>query len=270
MAMSFREAEYAGWTARAESYDTLFTTISNQAIPHILAALGDLSGKAVLDVCCGPGHLAAAAVQRGASAEGIDFAPTMIARAARNYPTIPFHEGDAESLPYGSGSFDHVVCAFGIMHLQQPEAAIAEAHRVLRPSGIYAFTQWALNDDLLRIVSAAIAEHGRSDLDIPQAPPPMRFSDPDECRRVLRIYGFREIRIEQITLQWRTDRAEALLELIYSSAVRAALLLEAQEPEQRACIHKAIIDAVTAQSDGRDLLIRRPAVLASGIKLLGR
>ena len=227
MATSFREAEYAGWTARAESYDTLFTTISNQAIPHILSVLGDLSSKAVLDVCCGPGHLAAAAVQCGAFAEGIDFAPTMIARATRNYPTIPFHVGDAESLPYGNGSFDHVVCAFGIMHLQQPEAAIAEAHRVLRPSGIYAFTQWALNDDLLRIVSAAIAEHGRSDLDIPQAPPPMRFSDPDECRRVLRIYGFREIRIEQITLQWRTDRAEALLELIYSSAVRAALLLEA-------------------------------------------
>ncbi len=188
--------------------------------------------------------------------------------AARNYPTIPFREGDTESLPYGSGSFDYVVCAFGIMHLQQPEAAVAEAHRILRPNGMYAFTQWALNDDLLRIVSVAIAEHGRSDLDVPQAPPPMRFSDPDECRRVLGIYGFREIRIEQIILQWRTDRAEALLELIYSSAVRAALLLEAQEPERRACIHKAIIDTVTAQSDGRDLLIRRPAVLASGIKPL--
>jgi SAM-dependent methyltransferase len=68
--------------------------------PHILSALGDLSGKAVLDVCCGPGHLAAAAVQRGATAEGIDFAPTMVAKAARNYPAIPFREGDAESLPY--------------------------------------------------------------------------------------------------------------------------------------------------------------------------
>lgn len=266
MAGSFREAEYAGWTARAESYDALFTAISNQAIPYILSALGDLSGKAVLDVCCGPGHLAAAAVQSGATAEGIDFAPTMVARAARNYPAVPFRKGDAERLPYESGSFDHVVCAFGIMHLQQPEAAIAEARRVLRPCGIYALTQWALDDDLLRIVSAAIAEHGRSDLDLPQAPPPLRFSDPDECRRVLRICGFDDIRTQRIALEWRTDRAEELLELIYSSAVRAALLLEAQEPERRARIQQAIVDAVEAQSGGRDLLIRRPAVLASGTK----
>src|SRR5271166_5567693 len=65
--MSFREAEHAGWKARADSYDAHFATITNQAIPKMLSAFDELAGRALLDVCCGPGHLAAVAV--GAQAE---------------------------------------------------------------------------------------------------------------------------------------------------------------------------------------------------------
>jgi cupin 2 domain-containing protein len=42
--MSFREAEHAGWTARAGSYDAAMAVVRDQAIPHILAALGDNFG----------------------------------------------------------------------------------------------------------------------------------------------------------------------------------------------------------------------------------
>jgi len=266
MGGSFRDAEHAGWMARGESYDALFSAITSQAIPHVLALLGDLAGKAVLDVCCGPGHFAAAAAGRGAEAQGVDFAAAMVARARRNHPTIPFREGDAERLPFEDGAFDHVVCLFGIMHLAAPEAAIAEAHRVLRPGGSYAFTQWAEDDDLLQIVGTALAAHGRSDVDLPPAPPPMRFSDPDECRRALQSGGFRDVGALRIELQWRTDRAEAVLDLIESGAVRAALLLEAQEPARRARIHKAIIEAAETRRAGSEIILDRPAVLASGKK----
>ena len=119
----------SGWTARADSYDRVFTPISDQAIPHMLAPLGDLRGKRVLDICCGSGHMTAALADKGAAAEGIDFAPTMIAKASSRYPAISFHQGDAEALDYPSNSFDHVVCCYGIMHLARPDLAIAEAYR---------------------------------------------------------------------------------------------------------------------------------------------
>src|SRR5262249_31118740 len=92
--------------------------------------------------------------------EGIDFAPTMVARARDKHPAVRFREGDAEALPYGEGSFDHVVCAFGVMHFSNADRAIAEAFRVLRPGGRCVFTQWAKDDDVLSIVGAAIAQHG--------------------------------------------------------------------------------------------------------------
>jgi SAM-dependent methyltransferase len=181
-----------------------------------------------------------------------------------NYPAVRFRQGDAGNLPYESNSFDHVVCCYGVMHLERPDGAIAEAHRVLRRGGKYVFTQWAKDDDLLRIVSSAIAEHGDRSLDLPAAPPPMRFSDPDECRRVLASSGFGGVAVDRLDIEWRSDRAEALLELIYGSAVRAAMLIEAQNPGRRAKIHDAIVLASHAKNGGRAIVIRRPTVMASG------
>ena len=265
---SFREAEHAGWTARAESYDAALAAVTGQAIPHVLAALGgDLAGRAVLDVCCGPGHLAATAAARGALAEGIDFAPTMVALARRNYPAVRFGEGDAEHLPHPDACLDAVACAFGVMHMERPDLAIAEAFRVLRPGGAFAFTQWAADDELLGIVGAAVAAQGNPGVDLPPAPPPMRFSDPDECGRALRAQGFADVRVGRIALAWRGDRPEAVLDLIHGGAVRAAMLIDAQEPEDRARVHTAILEAVGARAapDG-GYVVRRPAVLAKGRK----
>jgi ubiquinone/menaquinone biosynthesis C-methylase UbiE len=97
----------------------------------------------VLDVASGPGYIAAGAEARGAHAIGIDFAADMVAEARRRYPKIEFREGDAENLAFDTASFDAVVCAFGILHIADPDRAIAEAFRVLRPDGRFAFTVWA-------------------------------------------------------------------------------------------------------------------------------
>ena len=185
MASSFRDAELAGWSARSTSYDHYLSPITNQVTAPIISVLGPLGGKRVLDVCCGPGHLAGAMAAAGADVEGIDFAATMVTNARDNYPNLGFREGDAEALPYPDGAFDHVVCAFGVMHIGHPDAAMAEASRVLQPGGRYVFTQWAMDDEVLRIVLSAIADHGAPVSNLPAAPPPLRFSDPIECRRAL-------------------------------------------------------------------------------------
>jgi len=263
---SFRDAELGGWTARAASYDELFAPVTNQIICPMVAALGPLVGKRVLDVCCGPGHLAAAMAKKGATVEGIDFAATMIAKARENYPDLRFREADAEALPYDNGAFDDVACAFGVMHFDRPDVAIAEAFRVLQPGGRYVFTQWGMEDDVLNIVGAALAEHAAPAAGLPQAPPPRRFSDPVECRRVLEATGFAQVVEQRVEVTWKAERPEALLDLIYAGAVRVAMVLEAQPSQQRERIHEAILASVRSRAVGNTFVIRRPVVLASGIK----
>jgi ubiquinone/menaquinone biosynthesis C-methylase UbiE len=160
---TFRDLEQAGWTAKADTYDDFFAKITKQAVDAILIALGDLEGKRLLDVACGTGHLAGAASSRGAEAEGIDFTAAMVAQAADNYPDCTFTEGDAEHLPYEDGRFDAVACSFGLLHLENADTAIQEAHRVLRPGGRYAFTVWRNPDqgsEMHQIILGAVNELG--------------------------------------------------------------------------------------------------------------
>lgn len=87
---TFKELEHAGWREKASAYDDIFAHITRQAIGSLLDSLGDLTGKRLLEVACGTGHLAGEASKRGAEAEGIDFADTMLERASVNYPDVSF------------------------------------------------------------------------------------------------------------------------------------------------------------------------------------
>lgn len=177
---TFKDLELEGWEHRATMYDTLLAPVTQQAIEPMLESLGDFSGKSFLDIACGTGHLAGHAAQRGARATGIDFAEAMVTRAARNYPKVTFAKGDAETLTYPDESFDAAACAFGLMHVGNPETALAEAHRVLHPGGHYAFTVWASpqeGSEYHALVFDALQKYGSLELPLPPAPPFFRFAD---------------------------------------------------------------------------------------------
>jgi len=91
----FRELEHQGWMKKADAYDGLFAVVTRQAIPMILDTFGDITRRRLLDVCCGTGHLTAAAAALGANIEGIDFAVDGLAALCRKlYQTYPDLERD--------------------------------------------------------------------------------------------------------------------------------------------------------------------------------
>jgi SAM-dependent methyltransferase len=101
-------------------------------------------GAQVLEVGCGPGHLALRlARDHGLDVTGLDLDPAMIERARANSersgvdadPQPAFVVGDVASLPFPDGSFDLVVSTLSLHHWADPAAGLAEIGRVLRPSG---------------------------------------------------------------------------------------------------------------------------------------
>jgi len=265
VAATFKELERQGWGAKAETYDAFAGQITVGAVAPLLDATEVGPGTLVLDVACGPGYIAAGADARGAHAIGIDFAADMVAKARRRYPKIEFREGDAENLSFDAASFDAVVCAFGLLHIAEPDKAIAQAYRVLRADGRFAFTVWAGADrhDFFAIVLKALEAHGNMQIQLPPAPPIFRFSDPAECRKALTQAGFVDVSVVDLALKWRAPSIEAILDCIYKSTVRTSMMLERQTPAARDRIHQAIRESAERFAHNGAYEIAWPAVLAS-------
>ncbi len=121
---AFLDFERAGWKRSIAAYDQGFGAVSRQTVSATLDAAHLEPGMRILDVCCGPGMLSAGAISRGADALGLDF-PDVVALARKLVPAGNFEVGDAQALPFAENSFDAVVCGYGVMHLPDPEKAIA-------------------------------------------------------------------------------------------------------------------------------------------------
>jgi ubiquinone/menaquinone biosynthesis C-methylase UbiE len=109
----------------------------------LLAQMGDLSGKRILDVGCGTGTMAIMIKQAYPTADvtGLDGDPQIleIARSkARNRGVeIQFEQGMSFALPYPDASFDIVLTSLMLHHLDRADKqkTAAEMYRVLRPGG---------------------------------------------------------------------------------------------------------------------------------------
>ena len=123
----------------AEIYDALFVpALFRQWGPVIAAEARIGPGDSVLDVACGTGVLALAALERvGANGGvvGLDPNADMLAVARRQSARIDWREGRAERIPFANDSFDASVSQFGLMFFEDRAAGLREMMRVLKPGG---------------------------------------------------------------------------------------------------------------------------------------
>ena len=72
---------------------------------------------------------------------------------------VEWRQADAMQLPFQDGTFDAVVCQFGVMFFPDKAKAFSEAHRVLRPGGVLIFNVWDRleENEFADIVTAALA-----------------------------------------------------------------------------------------------------------------
>ena len=142
--------------------------------PHfgrrLVETAGVSTGMHVLDVAMGRGALlfpAAELVGPTGRVIGTDLAPGMVQATAkdveqRGLTNVEVRQMDAEQLDFPDGSFDALVCGFGIMFFPHLAQALAGFRRVVRSGGFVAVSTWAKPDpafewerDLWRIYGIA-------------------------------------------------------------------------------------------------------------------
>jgi SAM-dependent methyltransferase len=268
MPESFRDFEHAGWEGIPGQYHKTFGDLTSQAITSLLDAADVKQGDKFLDIASGPGYVAAAAAKRGAVVLGVDFSAAMIVHARQLHPGVKFREGDAEHLSVGNGLFDGAAMNFGILHLAKPEQALAEAFRVLRAGGHFAFSAWAKPEETIGfgIVLRAVAAFGEPRVRLPEGPPFFRFSDPEECIRGLSCAGFAAPAVTKVAQTWRLPPGDGLFDAMKDSTVRTAGLLRAQQPAILDKIRDAIRAELAHYTKGGIVELPMPALIASGVK----
>jgi demethylmenaquinone methyltransferase / 2-methoxy-6-polyprenyl-1,4-benzoquinol methylase len=106
----------------------------------------------VLDVATGTGMVAIALVRRfGCSVVGLDQSPEMLAGARAKLDRDPelaaridLVRGEAESLPFADGEFDHLTYTYLLRYVEDPGATLHELARVVKPGGRIASLEFML------------------------------------------------------------------------------------------------------------------------------
>jgi SAM-dependent methyltransferase len=263
-AHDFKQFEFEGWESSVGAYDASFTRLTVQTIPRLLECVGVRKGMRFLDVATGTGLMAGAAAELGAEAIGIDFSPAMVRMATARYPRAAFAVGDAEALAFPDESFDGVGVNFGLLHLAQPEVALAETFRVIQPGARVGFSVWAPPMEALgfAVVLDAVEAFGER-VPIPPGPPFFKYSDPKVAEAEARAVGFRHFTQQKLPLRWRLADADEFFTAFHLGTARTGALLRAQSAQAlhvvREAIKREVRDRFTV--GGAEIEIPMPAMV---------
>ncbi len=265
----FGNFEHSGWETVSQGYEQHFAELTSQSVNAILNAANVGSDKQVLDVCCGPGVIAATAVRHGAKATGIDFSSSAVDIARSRVPDAEIQVGDAQSLPFPDNTFDAVVCGFGIIHVPNPQRVLSEMYRVLNPSGRVAVSVWTQPDQHngFGLLYGAIKDNADMGVNLPHGPDFFQFSDSGKLAEVLLNTGFNQPSVDTVAQIWEFSNPQGLITSIMEGAVRARALIAAQTTDvQEAISHAVAAGMADFRSHDGIYRVPMPALIGSAEK----
>ncbi len=271
--MTDQEARY---DRIAEGYATWWAPVHRASTLRLLDLLdaGPDHGRGTLiDVGCGTGVFASAAVRRWPSLEvhGVDVSAGMLAIADRERARIPaedrprlhLHQAPADRLPFPDGAHGIATSAFVLQLVPNRFRALREIHRVLRPGGRLAIVGWLQGGPPFaadEVYDAALVTAGLEPR--PTGGGHDDFRSPTATEAVLRRAGFSEARATRGELAHQFT-PESYLEFV--SRFDDEDLFRAVEPGLRAALEADLLDRLRALPDDA-LRMVLPVVYATAIR----
>jgi SAM-dependent methyltransferase len=250
------ERSSAAWERERAWFQEAVDPVSHAMID----AIGPQPGHVVLEAAAGLGDtglLAAELVHPGGKVIISDGAEGMVEAAKRhaaergivNVEVTPM---ELEWLDMSAASVDGLLVRFGYMLVPDPETALRDARRVLRPGGRIALAVWDRPEDnpWLTAGTEVLVRHGLAEPFDPAAPEPGPFSLPRE--RVLELLGdtgFILPEIDRIDVRFRSPSAREAREHFVGLSDRATTALKGVPAAKRAEVEADIEAALAAFPD---------------------
>ena len=199
-------------------YETYLVPLIFQSYANDLAQrLAARTVSNVLEIAAGTGVVTralSAALPEHVAIVATDLNQPMLDTASAIGTTRPveWRQADAMQLPFADGTFDAVVCQFGVMFFPDKAEALSEARRVLRPGGVFIFNAWDRieENEFADEVTTALATVFRADPPRFMARTPHGYSDRATIERDLVNGGFaKPAEIVTVAARSRADSPRA-------------------------------------------------------------
>ncbi len=274
-----RERALAQWEDMAAGWKATRAAFQHNVLPvshWLVEAIHPQPGHRVLELAAGLGDtglLAAELVAPGGSVLITDGAENMVA-AAREHAeevgatNVELRTMQAEWIDLPAASVDAVLCRFGYMLLFDPEAALRETRRVLKPGGRVALAVWdALErNPWMKVLREALVTSGLSPAPVPEGPGPFALGSEDAVRELLEATGFDDVEVEPLDLTIQAGSLDAWWEHVLQTSMTTAALVRGLAPADHYSLRDLVDEgyAPYVREDGSVELPARALVAAAG------
>lgn len=264
------------WSEAAERYEKLSNSLFARVAEEFVEFAGLRRKWRVLDVACGPGiatRAAAARIDEKGFVLGVDLAPGMLARAkdapaAKRSAPIEYAEMDVHDLKLETGSFDAAISQLGLMLFAQPDKALAEMTRVVKPGGVVACLVQGRREKMLftSLVLHAITECD-PDLRAPHGAPTIYSFGPDGAiDAAFARAGLRELSTKRLTGTFRFASPEEYWTTMTEGAGRTGAMLRSLDERGQAWVKKTVLRRAAKNKSGSGVAIPYEFMMARGFK----
>lgn len=266
-----RRVQRYGWDYSSPHYEAGWQHQLWPAQKRLLEKAKLQKGEKVLDISCGTGLVTfpiAEAVGTEGSVTGIDLSEGMIEKAASladkdGVSNVSFQHMDAEDLELPDHTFDVTINSLGLMYYPDPDKAIREMYRVIKPEGRAAALVWGRRKecgwtDIFPIVDRRV----ESDV----CPMFFQLGTGENLQKTFRKAGFTNIDSERfdMTLHFDSDE-EAIIAAFLGGAVALAYRKFDEQMKEEA--HAEYIESIQPYRDSSGYEIPSEFVIVTGVGL---